>query len=145
MEYGYYGAEHQDVSAINEAYPGISTPGELYRALTGVWCLETCSPSLRHMWSPENMTVGQCSITALLAQDIFGGAIYGMDLPGGAVHCYNVAQGRAFDLASEQFGEEAAKLCYEGNRLIDRKDQLSDKGKLERFELLKKRLRESLK
>ena len=67
-----------------------------------------------------------------------------MQMENGAVHCYNEAQGCCFDLTSQQFGPRAASLSYEGNRLIDRGAQLADQGKLERYELLKKRLRESL-
>ncbi len=42
------------------------------------------------MWTPDNKTLGQCSITAFLAQDIFGGKVYGIPLPEGGVHCYNM-------------------------------------------------------
>lgn len=56
------------------------------------------------------MTLGQCSITAFLAQDIFGGKVYGIERPNGSIHCYNIVNEYVFDLTSEQFGDE--KLDY---------------------------------
>ena len=111
--YHFYGWQQAGVPAVNGEYPGIRTPLDLYDKLAQVWCAETCAPRLRSGWTPENRTLGQCSITAFLAQDIFGGQVYGILRPGGNYHCYNVVDGHVFDLTSEQFGGEA--LCYEGN------------------------------
>ena len=61
---------------------------------------------MRGEWSVHNPTFGQCSITAFLMQDFFGGKVYGILRPGGNYHCFNVADGRVFDLTSEQFGDE---------------------------------------
>ena len=105
-----------------------------------VWCAETCAPRLRSGWTPENRTLGQCSITAFLAQDIFGGQVYGILRPGGNYHCYNVVDGHVFDLTSEQFGGEA--LCYEGNPEQSRQAHFAKEEKYRRYLLLKQRLRE---
>ena len=78
MEYVFYGHENADVPAQSKRYPGIGTPKDLYDILSGVWCAYTCAPRMRSEWSPENRTLGQCSITAFLAQDIFGGKVYGV-------------------------------------------------------------------
>ena len=85
-------------------------------------------------------TLGQCSITAFLAQDIFGGQVYGILRPGGNYHCYNVVDGHVFDLTSEQFGGEA--LCYEGNPEQSRQAHFAKEEKYRRYLLLKQRLRE---
>lgn len=113
MEYNFYGSEAADIQAVSTDYPGIRTPKELYDALKEVWCRETCAPRMQDRWSMENQTLGQCSITAFLVQDIFGGKVYGILRPDGNYHCYNDVDGHVFDITSEQFGEE--KLCYEGN------------------------------
>ena len=89
--------------AVNHEYPGIDTPRALYDALQGLWCTETCAPRMRHDWTPDNPTLGQCSVTAFLAQDIFGGRVYGVPLKDGGFHCFNAAEGSVFDLTSEQF------------------------------------------
>ena len=67
---------------------------------------------MRGDWTRENPTLGQCSITAFLVQDIFGGQVYGVPLKDGGFHCFNVVDGRRFDLTSQQFGD--ARLKYDG-------------------------------
>ena len=138
MEYVFYGHENADVPAQSKRYPGIGTPKDLYDILSGVWCAYTCAPRMRSEWSPENRTLGQCSITAFLAQDIFGGKVYGVPRPGGSFHCYNVVDGMVFDLASEQFGDRV--LNYEGNPEQSREEHFADQDKYERYLLLKERL-----
>ena len=75
MNYKFYGWEHADVLAATNEYQKIQTPKDLYDALTDIWCEYTCAPRMRKDWSKENPTLGQCSITAFLAQDIFGGEV----------------------------------------------------------------------
>ncbi len=59
------------------------------------------------------MTLGQCSITAFLAQDIFGGRVYRIsNRMEEFISCYNVIRDCKFDLTSEQFGDEV--LDYRG-------------------------------
>lgn len=126
---GFYGAE-----TVPE------TLRALYRTLKRVWCRETCAPRLRGDWSEENPTLGQCSITAFLVQELFGGTVYGVPLPDGNFHCWNEIGPCRFDLTSEQFGAE--KLDYENNPVQRREEHLSDADKRSRFELLKRRLEE---
>ena len=71
MVYNFYGyAQAGVVKAANRIYKGIETPIDLYNKLSRVWCADTCAPRMRDGWRPENMTLGQCSITAFLAQDL---------------------------------------------------------------------------
>ncbi len=137
-EYKFYGWEHADAAAINKDYKGIEKPGDLYDALSDIWCIDTCAPRMRKDWSIENKTLGQCSITAFLAQDIFGGKVYGVPREGGNFHCYNVIGDCLFDLTSEQFGEE--KLSYENNPEQFREVHFAKEEKRERYEYLKKEL-----
>ena len=142
MDYRFYGWENALCPAVSSRYPGIGTPRDLYDALSKVWCAQTCTPRMRANWTKENMTWGQCSITAFLAQDIFGGRVMGVPRPEGGVHCYNDVDGCVFDLTSEQFGEE--KLCYEGNPEQLREIHFRREEKKQRYELLGKLLLESL-
>ena len=138
MEYYFYGWEHADVSVINQTYQGIKNPRELYDALSGIWCSDTCAPRMRQNWSEENKTLGQCSITAFLAQDIFGGKVYGIPREGGNFHCYNVVGDCVFDLTSEQFGDEV--LSYEDNPEQFREVHFAKEEKKLRYECLKEML-----
>ena len=139
MEYRFYGWEQATVPAQTDEYPGITTPQTLYDALLHIWSAESCAPRLREQWSPENPTLGQCSITAFLAQDIFGGRVFGILRPGGNYHCYNVIGDCVFDLTSEQFGEE--KLVYQGNPEQLRDVHFAKAEKKQRYENLKAALR----
>lgn len=140
MEYRFYGWEKALVSPQNKEYNRIKNPRELYDALSEIWCADTCAPRMRKNWTPENKTLGQCSITAFLAQDIFGGKVYGILRPGGNYHCYNVIGDCMFDLTSEQFGDEV--LSYEGNPEQFREVHFSKEEKRLRYEYLKQKLNE---
>lgn len=139
MEYAFYGWEQADVSAKADEYKGIKNPLDLYDALSKIWCKETCAPKLRDKWSDDNKTLGQCSITAFLVQDIFGGKVYGILRDGGNYHCYNDVDGHVFDLTSEQFGDEV--LSYENNPEQFREVHFSKEEKKARYEMLKKMLK----
>lgn len=138
MEYRFYGWEHADMPPANPRYARVKTPRDLYDLLSGLWCAKTCAPRLRAQWSPEDRTLGQCSITAFLAQDIFGGRVFGILRPGGNFHCYNVVSGRAFDLTSEQFSD--CTLDYTENPEQFREVHFAADEKRLRYELLKARL-----
>ena len=140
MSYNFYGWEDSGhVRAVSHDFPGIITPCDMYTALLHVWCEYTCTPRLRHQWSADNPTLGQCAITAFLAQDIFGGKVYGVPLEAGNVHCYNVVDGYTFDLTSEQFSGES--LCYTGNPEQSRATHFMRTEKRERYEYLRDELR----
>lgn len=134
----FYGAENVFTLVADPDYPDIKTPQDLYEALSQIWCRETCAPRLQREWTEENKTLGQCSVTAFLAQDIFGGKVYGILRPGGNFHCYNEVEGKTFDLTSEQFGEE--KLDYGDNPEQLRELHFAKAEKYERYLYLKEKL-----
>ena len=138
-DYKFWGWENADVEAVTDEYAGIRSPRQLYDALAEIWCADTCAPRMRNDWSKENRTLGQCSITAFLAQDIFGGRVYGILRDGGNYHCYNVIGDCSFDLTSEQFGEE--KLDYENNPEQFREAHFAKEEKRLRYEYLKAELK----
>lgn len=139
--YHFYGWEQAVIPANGadaDRYPHIRTPQALYDALLHILSAESCAPRLRDQWSPENPTLGQCSITAFLAQDIFGGDVYGILRADGNYHCYNVVGDCVFDLTSEQFGDEV--LCYENNPEQSRAIHFAKEEKRLRYEALKEKL-----
>ena len=136
--YRFYGWETADIMDDKGM-----TPRDYYDLLTNIWTAETCAPRLRGEWSPENRTLGQCSITAFLIQDIFGGKVYGIPRGDGNFHCFNDIDGCVFDLTSEQFGDE--KLDYSDCPEQFREVHFQKEEKRLRYELLKERLLEELK
>ena len=127
-EYKFYGWQSADVK---DKY-GL-TPRDYYDLLSDIWCEDTCAPRLRGGWSEDNKTLGQCSVTSCLMQDIYGGKVYGVPLDDGNFHCFNDAGGCVFDLTSEQFGSVNYDNCSEQLREVHFKKE----EKRQRYELLR--------
>lgn len=141
-EYKFWGWQTADVKPVDGRFSKIENPRRLYDLLCKIWSEKTCAPRLRGKWTEENRTLGQCSITAFLAQDIFGGRVFGIERDGGNYHCYNVVGNCAFDLTSEQFGSE--KLNYENNPEQFRDVHFAKEEKKLRYEYLRSKLEEML-
>ena len=135
----FYGCGKAKIEPVNETYPGIRTPEDLYAALSEIWCKYSCTPRLRASWTPDNMTLGQCSITAFVAQDIFGGKVYGIPVGGGSYHCFNVVGDTHFDLTSGQFGNRF--LNYQNCEEQSREKHFEKSEKRERYEYLCRELK----
>ena len=135
--YGFYGWETADIRDER----GL-TPRDYYDLLTDIWTVETCAPRLRENWSPENPTLGQCSITAFLMQDIYGGKVYGIPRSDGNFHCFNDVDGCVFDLTSEQFKDET--LDYSDCPEQFREVHFQKEEKRQRYEVLKARIKKQL-
>ena len=140
MGFRKWGEDVTGCRALSSEYKGIDDPAGLYEALRHVWCAETCAPRMRKDWTPQNMTLGQCSVTAFLAQDIFGGEVLGILLPDGNRHCFNRVGNCMFDLTSEQF--EEGELDYDVYDLQTREEHFAKEEKRLRYELLREKLRE---
>ena len=132
-EYRFYGWQTADITDSR----GL-TPRDYYDLLKDIWCADTCAPRMRVSWSPKNRTLGQCSITAFLMQDIYGGKVYGVPLGDGNFHCFNAAGDCVFDLTSEQF--EGKQLDYRSCPEQHREVHFRKAEKKQRYELLKERL-----
>ena len=132
-EYRFYGWEKADIKDKR----GL-TPRDYYDLLSEIWSADTCAPRMRADWTPENKTLGQCSITSFLMQDIYGGKVYGVPLGDGNYHCFNVADGCVFDLTREQFGDQELEYrnCPEQQRSV----HFAKEEKRQRYERLKAEL-----
>lgn len=138
MDYAFYGWKTADIKDSN----GL-TPRDYYDLLSDIWCADTCAPRMRSEWSTANKTLGQCSITAFLMQDIYGGIVRGVPLSDGNFHCFNVVDGCVFDLTSEQFGDTV--LNYENCPEQLREKHFAKEEKKQRYEMLKERLAAALR
>ncbi len=131
--FGFYGWETAEIRDER----GL-TPRDYYTLLSSLWSAETCAPRMRKDWSEENRTLGQCSITAFLMQDLYGGKVYGVPLGDGNYHCFNAVDGCVFDLTSEQFGD--TRLNYDHCPEQSREIHFAKAEKKERYERLKQAL-----
>ena len=102
-KYPFHGSLDAMALPVDERFAKVLNPYCLYDILSTLWSADTCAPRMRERWSKANKTLGQCSITAFLVQDIFGGEVYGVPLSDGAFHCFNKVGDKVFDLTSEQF------------------------------------------
>jgi hypothetical protein len=66
-------------------------------ALLGSWSIETSEN-----WLPDNPARGQCNVTALLVNELFGAEILKTPLPDGD-HFYNRIDGQRIDFTASQF------------------------------------------
>lgn len=133
--YHFYGNETLYLKPVLPSLSRIHGPRDMYDILSNLWSAKSCAPRMRKQWCPENKTLGQCSITAFLAQDVFGGEVYGVPLGDGNYHCFNVVEDCVFDLTSEQFSHP---LDYKNAELQSREKHFSKKEKRLRYETLKK-------
>ena len=116
--YRFCGWEHaEDIRPVKPC--GAETIGEFYLACLKAWSVETCSERFRPEWSAANPSVGQCTITAALVYEFFGGVFV--------------------DLASEQFGRNALP-DFSLAEPVDPVSLLSGGDKAERCALLRERL-----
>lgn len=112
---------------------------ELHEALKKAWCRYTCAPRLRKKWNENNKACGQCSITAFIVQDYFGGEVYGVKLEDDSFHCFNYINGEVIDLTKDQFDN---KLIYDLSYPQDRKVHFKKKEKFSRYKYLIKALKD---
>ena len=112
---------------------------ELKQLLIKSWNSETCFPGLRDKWSEENPSLGQCAITALIVNDIFGGKIMRCMASSGS-HYYNIIDDNIVDLTVEQFLGEIPH--YEKGEERTREYILSNEDTKKRYILLNKKIQE---
>jgi len=79
-------------------------------SLLRCWSLETGSK-----WTAENPSRGQCSVTALVINDLFGGRLLKTTVDE-QWHYYNWIQGQRFDFTMKQFGFEFDYQDLESSR-----------------------------
>ena len=75
-------------------------------ALKISWCRETCYEGHQKDWTPENPTLGQCYVTALIVNDYLGGEILKVKLSSGVNHYWNLINEKEIDLTNSKFSLE---------------------------------------
>jgi hypothetical protein len=108
-----------------------ATPYDLYQTLKTAWSSESSAS-----WSPENPAKGQCSVTPLVMQDIFGGSILKTKTYGGT-HFYNMIDSVKWDMTVSQFDRP---IPFE-DRPATREEAMADTSE-QQYQALKRRLAE---
>lgn len=98
-------------------------------ALFKSWSIHSSSK-----WTPDNPARGQCSVTALVVNDLLGGEILKTRLPEGW-HFYNRIDGKRYDFTESQFDGPIDYMDIPSNR----QEALSDTS-TSQYEQLKRAL-----
>lgn len=107
---------------------------QINEALIESWSIKTSSK-----WTIRNPAKGQCGVTALIVQELYGGEIKKTKV-GEAWHFYNLIEGQRFDFTETQFNEELNYTDVESNReeaFIDTNEK--------QYSILKEKLTKELK
>ena len=108
--------------------------------LRNAWCKETSHPAYQASWSADNPSAGQCAITALVVQDIYGGDIYSCKV-GRNSHFINMIDDKIVDLTADQFGGVEKIQYIKGSfKLRTRESLLKNKDVKERYLMLCNRM-----
>jgi hypothetical protein len=120
---------------------GMWTLAEVEHVVRTSWGIDTCDPADRADWHPDNPSRGQCGVTALVLNDLFGG-----DLVIGEVHVAGERTGMHYwnrfgagidvDLTREQFRPEEVVV---GGQVVQRPEGPPRRCR-EEYELLRGRV-----
>ena len=92
-------------------------------------------------WTPENPARGQCAVTALIVQDMFGGELLRTTVDGESHYLNVIGDGTLVDLTAQQF----ARVGYDSEpEPRDREYVLSFPDTARRYGLLKAQIRRTL-
>lgn len=140
----FYGIETSEaIKPITDEYK-LNNLKEMFEALLNTWDDETVSPGCLPVYNHDNdPSKGECTITAMLVQDIFGGTIRRIYV-GTGTHSLNEINGNFYDLTSDQFTVMNIPLNYEENEIADRERLNNDDNVYKRYLLLRDKLKDVL-
>lgn len=113
----------------------------LLSALEKSWIRETAYKTDQKNWSVDKKETGQCTVTAILVYDYFGGQIIrGFSKKYNLYHYWNVINGQKYDLTFNQFYGEKDDISFVNLVRKEKKDLLKINNVRQRYELLKQRV-----
>lgn len=108
----------------------------LEEALKSSWIKETSNQPEK--WTSANPALGQCAVTALIVNDLFGGLIIRGEFANKESHYWNLVDKEVIDLTRDQYQKD--ELSFEALGVRSREYLLKDKNTKKRYELLKNNL-----
>lgn len=110
----------------------------LYNALQNSWDQETA----RGEWTPNNPSLNQCAVTALVVQDFLGGVILRCPTEEGDSHYWNIAEdGQEIDFTASQFQLISDKPLRENAEIRGREYLLSYPDTQKRHQILLEKIK----
>ena len=133
----YYNEHRYDIKPIKEVNK-IHNLDDLFKILLKCYCKETAYPSCQDEYnSYYDPTYGQCAVTAMIVNDIFGGTIHKIKVSGGCTHYFNKINDIYIDLTSDQFTLYEMDVKYEPNQKVPREYCGKNEDTAKRYNLLK--------
>lgn len=121
------------------------TIDEINKALRATWCRETAYSGDRKNWSIQKKSTGQCTVTAMIIYDYFGGKIIrGYSEKYKLYHYWNEIDGKIIDLTYDQFYDKK-DISFEKITFKSKKDLMKIQSVRVRYMLLKNKIKEYLK
>ena len=114
---------------------------QFIEALNASWSKDTAYRTDAEYWTPQNPALGQCAITALLFNELYGGQIYSGVSDTGIVHYWNRKYGLKYDFTKQQFPKS---LRFKNIKRWDRDELLATGNVAERYQLLRNRVLKKL-
>lgn len=102
------------------------------------WDEKTSYKKSKKKWSIEHPYIGQCAVTALVVNDLLGGAIMKVKV-GDENHYYNVVDDQIIDYTKKQY--KNIDINYAQGKLVNRSKLLKDLDTKYRYYLLAKSVR----
>jgi hypothetical protein len=104
----------------------------MHKVLFEIWSIETAHPSYQSSWNEQNKSCGQCCVTALLIQEIYGGKIFECFVKNKR-HFFNEIDGHIYDYTIDQF---QSPVEYKKVRERTRKSLLNSTDTKYRYNIL---------
>lgn len=91
----------------------------------------------------SNPTYGQCCVTAMIFQDLFGGTIHKINYMINETHYFNKLNDKYYDLTSDQFNIYNILVDYKKNEEVDRRELNKSEILISKYNFLKTRVLKS--
>ncbi len=143
----YYGVEKGSSIYSNNKNEGI-TLDEFFELLLKSWVKESAYPSAQN--DPQfnlanDPTYGQCAITAMFVNKLFGGEIRKIRVSGNGTHYFNVINGQIIDLTRDQFDLYNIPLNYSTGVNVPLEYCGKNPDTKARYDILKKNVQKYIK
>lgn len=110
---------------------------DLLKALNMAWCKETAFSGDRKNWTIDKKSTGQCTVTAMIVFDYFGGKIVrGYSEKYKLFHYWNEIDGKKVDLTYDQFSDKK-DIAFTNIIYKSKKDLMKIRSVRVRYALLK--------
>ena len=113
----------------------------LLKALNASWTRETAYKDNQQDWTEAKKEIGQCTVTAMIVFDYFGGKIIrGYSEKYNLFHYWNEIDGKKIDLTFNQFIGEKDDIIFKKIVVKEKKELMKIGNVRRRYKILKEKV-----